>query len=316
MESLEAQPRKICQVTDILNPMKSSLRQFRELSFTSPYDWGTVLEYFRRHQVPHVEAVDRTGYERVVSMRTGLGWFRVEHNSGENKLTLGVWGGTGEDLDEIAVNVRRMFDLDADPTLLLQAMNADNFLSQCWQKNPGLRIARPWSTLESLFGAVLGQVVSVRFGRILLSELIRCAGPATCHPKNSEPIWLFPTTREIAKADLSAIRTSEARKATIRALAQAIEDHSLDLQAPQDVKALRKSLRNVGGIGAWTTEYVALRGFADNDAFPATDYALKQELKRHPNMDIDVVRPCRGYAAVALWKSFAEAKRASDAAVV
>jgi 3-methyladenine DNA glycosylase/8-oxoguanine DNA glycosylase len=58
-------------------------------------------------------------------------------------------------------------------------------------------------------------------------------------------------------------------------------------------------------IGAWTSEYIAMRGFHDDDAFPRTDYALKQELKRLSEVDANRVRPWRAYAAVLLWNSFA-----------
>lgn len=50
------------------------------------------------------------------------------------------------------------------------------------------------------------------------------------------------------------------------------------------------------------------RAFDDNDAFPATDYGLKQEIKRHPEMNVNNARPWRAYAAAALWKHFAETK--------
>jgi 3-methyladenine DNA glycosylase/8-oxoguanine DNA glycosylase len=33
-----------------------------------------------------------------------------------------------------------------------------------------------------------------------------------------------------------------------------------------------------------------MRAFDDNDAFPATDYGLKQEIKRHPEMCTPMAR--------------------------
>jgi len=51
-----------------------------------------------------------------------------------------------------------------------------------------------------------------------------------------------------------------------------------------------------------------MRGFNDNDAFPASDYGLNQELRRHPDIDLKLISPWRAYGAVALWKSFAAFK--------
>jgi DNA-3-methyladenine glycosylase II len=276
-----------------------------ELPFSAPYDWETVLAFFRAHQLPNLESVDESGYERVVRMRQGLGWFRVERAAERHAVTLTIWNGLRDDVDEIATAVRRMFDLDANPAVLLEAMKAEKFLSGFWARHPGLRVARSWSATEAMFAAVLGQLVSVRFGRVLISELMQAAGTAARHPKTSGPIFLFPSAKQILKADLSSVRTSEARRTTIRLLSQAIDSGAFD---EGDGVAVRKALRSIPGVGAWTTEYVALRGFHDDDAFPATDYGLKQELKRHPKMDVNSVRPWRGYAAIALWKSFAESK--------
>ena len=47
---------------------------------------------------------------------------------------------------------------------------------------------------------------------------------------------------------------------------------------------------------------------AARSTVPATDYGLKQEIKRHPEMKVDSVRPWRAYAAAALWKNFAATK--------
>jgi DNA-3-methyladenine glycosylase II len=221
---------------------------------------------------------------------------------------LSIWNGAEDEADRITQSVRRMFDLDANPAAVLKAMSADDALSGCWTRHPRLRLARSWDPFESLFTTVLGQVVSVSFGRVLIQELMQAAGPAARHPKTCEPISLFPSARQILEGDLSKIRTPETRRATIRSIAQAIQSRTLRLTRPHDLQALRKTLRSIPGVGVWTTEYVALRGFGDDNAFPSTDYVLKQQLKQHPEMKLDSMQPLRGYAAIALWKNFAEVR--------
>jgi len=87
---------------------------------------------------------------------------------------------------------------------------------------------------------VLGQVVSVSFGRVLIQELMQAAGPAARHRKTGEPISLFPSARQILEADISKVRTSEKRRTTIRSIAQAIQSGTLTLTSPHDLRALRK----------------------------------------------------------------------------
>ena len=169
----------------------------RLLSYSPPYDWETTLEFFRVHQLPYIESVDDSAYERVFHARRGLGWFRVEKKSREHALLLSVWNGNEEDVVTISKSVRRMFDLDANPEGLLKSMSADGCMTGLWAQHPGLRLARLWSVYESVFTAVLGQLVSVAFGRALTQEFMRAAGSRECHPKTSMPISLFPS----AKAD-------------------------------------------------------------------------------------------------------------------
>ena len=58
---------------------------------------------------------------------------------------------------------------------------------------------------------ILGQLVSVSFGRTLTEELMQSAGMRSRHPKTGEPIHLFPTAKSLLTADLSRVRTSEGR---------------------------------------------------------------------------------------------------------
>jgi DNA-3-methyladenine glycosylase II len=286
------------------------------LPYTPPFDWEAVLAVFRAHQVPHLESVDDVAYERVVTMKSGTGWFRVEHDAERHSVRLSVCNGSHEEQAFIAEAVRRMFDLDADPEVLGQAMKADRRLSRIWKRYPGLRVARSWNGFESMVTTILGQLVSVSFARTLTDELMQAAGVKSCHPKTGQPIHLFPTAKSLLTADLSMVRTSEGRRVAIRSLAKLVCDGTLRWEHTLPPKELRKTLLSVPGVGAWTSEYIAMRGFHDNDAFPGTDYGLKQELKRHPEMNVKSVRPWRAYAAAALWRKFAAAKGTAYESVV
>ena len=231
-------------------------------------------------------------------------------------LRMSVWNGDEEDLALISGTVGRMFDLDANPNLISEAMGADPYLSKVWERYPGLRVARSWSAFETMLTTILGQLVSVSFGRTLVDELMTATGVKRRHPKTAAPIYLFPNAQRLLTADLSTIRTSESRRIAIRSLSRLFVSGTFETGQPISPKELRKSLLAVPGVGAWTSEYIAMRGFHDDDAFPATDYGLKQELKRHPEMNVNRVRPWRAYAATALWKSFADSKNGPYESVV
>ena len=281
-----------------------------DLAYHPPFDWDSLLAIFRAHQLPDLELADTVGYERIFALKgRELSSFRVTHNGSRHRsLRLLMTGTPPESVSSVARSVRRMFDLDADPVRITESMAAEPYLAEVWKRYPGLRIARSWDRFETLITTVLGQLVSVSFGRTLIRELMQSAGTEARHPATGASIFLFPTPEQLASHDLTAVRTSEMRRTAIRAIAQLVSDKVLLLDAHLPPKELRKILLSVPGIGAWSSEYIAMRGFDDDDAFPATDYGLKQQIKRHPEMIINNVRPLRAYAAAALWKSFAEAK--------
>jgi 3-methyladenine DNA glycosylase/8-oxoguanine DNA glycosylase len=285
------------------------------LPYQKPFDWDTTLSSFRAHLLPELESVDDDSYERVTRMHGGMGWFRVTHAPEHSAVRLDVHKGNEEDCKRIARTVRRMFDLDAEPATITSAMQRNPELASIWRRFPGLRVRRSWSTLEALVTTVLGQLVSVSFGRTLTQELMQVAGRGTIHPKTGEAIVLFPTAEELLVTDLSNVRTSQARRNTIHAVAEGFVNREF---ATENIshKELRRRLLTIPGIGTWTAEYVAMHGFGDSDAFPATDYGLKQELKFHPLLNLNEVRPWRAYAAIALWKSFAARKESLNEPVL
>jgi DNA-3-methyladenine glycosylase II len=289
--------------------IEASLRPVSKyFAYTPPYDWDTILTSFRTHQVPDLEAVDESVYERVIHMSLGMGWLRVSHEADRAALRLQVWNAGPQDVAAIAKSIRRKFDLDADLPAISHAMKEERHLLTLWKRYPGLRIPRSWSGFESMVTTILGQLVSVSFGRTLTRELMEAAGTKANHPRTGDPMHLFPTAKQLLNADLSRVRTSDSRRVAIRSLATLVEDGTLEWDQPIEHDRLRKILLSVPGIGPWTSEYVAMHGFHDDDAFPATDYGLKQQLKLHPKVDVKKVKPWRAYAAMALWKAFAHSR--------
>jgi 3-methyladenine DNA glycosylase/8-oxoguanine DNA glycosylase len=284
-----------------------------QLKYLPPFDEETLLSIFRAHQLPELENVTAHHYERVFHRDGRIGYFRVSHDDPKkNELTLRIVGAARNSVPAIEQRVRRMFDLDANPAVIAEHMVEEPGLGKLWKQYPGLRVARTWDRFETLITTILGQLVSVSFGRTLIRELMHSSGAEGKHPVSGQQIHLFPTPKVLRNADLSVVRTSDMRRNAIRTIAALASDGGLPLTGQPEPKELRRILLALPGVGAWSAEYIAMRAFDDNDAFPATDYGLKQEIKRHPGMNVNKVRPWRAYAAAVLWKHFAETKATLD----
>lgn len=69
-----------------------------------------------------------------------------------------------------------MFDLDMDSGAVEEALSSQDHSAALNQCEPGLRVAKGWSGFETAVATVLGQLVSVQFGRVLLKDLIHAYG--------------------------------------------------------------------------------------------------------------------------------------------
>lgn len=135
----------------------------------------------------------------------------------------------------------------------------------------------------------------------------------------------------IAKAtdeDLRACGLSNAKIRTLRAVAQAVVEGSLDLKAlgGLDAEDAHKALVAVKGVGPWTADIFLLFCLGHADAFPAGDLALQEaaklalNLKRRPDAArleriAERWRPLRGVAARMLWAYYRGVKARSGMAL-
>ena len=88
-------------------------------------------------------------------------------------------------------------------------------------------------------------------------------------------------------------------------VARAALDGTFITQAPEDIEQGVKTLQGFPGIGRWTANYFALRGWQAKDVFLPDDYLIKQ---RFPGMTPAQIRryaerwkPWRSYALLHIW---------------
>jgi DNA-3-methyladenine glycosylase II len=109
---------------------------------------------------------------------------------------------------------------------------------------------------------------------------------------------------------------------TFRAIARAVRDGALDLEALHDMPAdeAHAALTKVSGIGPWTADIYLLFCIGHADAWPAGDLALQEavrlafRLRKRPDAKkmeklADAWRPWRGIAAYLFWSYYRAVKR-------
>jgi 3-methyladenine DNA glycosylase/8-oxoguanine DNA glycosylase len=127
----------------------------------------------------------------------------------------------------------------------------------------------------------------------------------------------FPTPAALSRVDLGVVGLTRPRARNLAALAARIAEEPQLLSPGRTLEDLVERLRALPGIGPWTAQYVAMRGFHEPDAFPGTDLGLLRASNisaRDLETAVERARPFRAYAALHLWaKETGEVQHAARA---
>lgn len=273
------------------------------LPYTPPLDWKSLLDYFINHEISGTEKTTNHSYERVFEIDGIIGFLHLTHHIHEPALILKLCVHDTTIVSAIVARVRKMFDLDLDHPLMLSHLNAHTFFKDFIQIYPALRVAKGWDIFETIVLTILGQVVSVKRAKDLMKELVINHGRHIEHPISKKMFFLFPTPAQLANANLAHLGSTQARKDSLKIISSLLRDKTIDLYNDH-LEIIKEKLLAIPGIGKWSVEYIALRGFGHTDAFPETDLALKRVIKYYPDFNIDALSPWRSYAAIYMWKDY------------
>jgi AraC family transcriptional regulator of adaptative response / DNA-3-methyladenine glycosylase II len=271
-----------------------------------PYDWQTIIRFYMSHPIPGVERVTQDSFERVFRLGDTTGFLRVQATLGEPQLKLKTVSANPRIVFEVVRRIRRMFDLDSDPILIANNFARVPVLAKLCDRFPGLRVPRGWDAFETAVCSILGQLVSAEQRSKLVGQLVLGYGQEIVHPISGEKTRLFPGPEILAGSDLSEVKTTIFRREAIRDFSRRVLNGAISLSENQNPRAFRNALLETKGLGPWSAEYISMRAIDDTDAFPKTDLILKRVLQLHPDLDLESIKPWRSYAAIYLWKEFAQ----------
>jgi AraC family transcriptional regulator of adaptative response / DNA-3-methyladenine glycosylase II len=273
------------------------------LPVRAPFAGRELLWFVGAHAVPGVEWFDGERYARTLDLPHGHGTVDIElSDAGEIRadFRLADW----RDLAPAVGRVRRLLDLDADPVAVDATLAADPALAPLVAACPGRRVHGAVDPFEALVRTIVGQQVSVVGARRVTGRVVAATGAelAVEHPHLR---YVFPSPDRLAEAAPTDFPMPAARGATVRRAAAAVVDGELVLSDGVDRDELVEQLCALPGIGPWTAQHVAMRGFGDPDIMLATDLVLRRALTAHglDVADTERWRPWRSYAMHHLWST-------------
>ncbi len=279
------------------------------LSYRPPFNWNALLAFFTARAIPGVEEVRDGIYRRIVRVDGRTALIAVSHLPARNALQVEIACDHVPALPVIASRLRRVFDLDADTEAIAAHLSRDRALRSIVSRQPGLRTPGGWEAFEVAVRAILGQQISVAAARGLAAKLVALSAKPVAFG-DAALTHAFPTAKQLASADLSALGMPAARKSALISLARAAVAHPEIFEAAGTLEESIARLRSIPGIGEWTAQYIALRGLHHPDAFPASDIGILRNAEQLFGAKLspaqllarsEAWRPWRGYAAQHLW---------------
>ncbi len=273
------------------------------MPYRPPLAWSSILEFLEPRAMPGVETVDldRATYRRVVEVGGAPGVVEVWDEPERDALRVRLHLPAVDGLVHLITNLRRLFDLDADPTVIDAALARDKTLRPLVRARRGIRVPGSIDPFELSVRAVLGQQVSVRGATTLAGRLVERFGTPVPGLGALGLTHLFPDAAILAGAELTEIGLTRARARTLNGLAEAVATGALELDRARDLEHTVAELESLPGFGPWTANYVALRACGERDAFPASDLGLRHALGDDPAARAESWRPWRAYGAIHLW---------------
>lgn len=267
------------------------------LPHRTPMDADGVFAWMAARALPGVESATATSFARHLRMPGGPAHFEIRQTP-EGQLRLRATVTRLADLAPLVSTARRLFDLDADPAAVDEALSGHPELAALVTAMPGIRVPGAADPHEMLIRAMVGQQITVAAARTALTALAEQLGERT--PDGG---LLFPTMAAIAEHGAEVLRGPAARIRAITGAAAALADGSLTLTVGDDAVAQRAALLAMPGIGPWTADYVRMRVLGDPDVFLPGDVAVRAGAAAS-GLPADPAPLTAWAARVAPWRSY------------
>ena len=299
-----------------------------KISFREPYDFQSLLEFYRIRAVPGVENVSvdpalsenvfldnalsdnvfldnaPKSYERSFVLDGKSGHLSVSNSGGQ--LVCVVQGVHTRSLMKIMSKVRSMFDVDAVPEAINSVLCEDRIMRKLVKKRPGLRLPGAFDEFETAVRAIVGQQVSVKGATTVMGRIADQYGVQTEYGR------VFPSAEMLVDLNPAMLPMPLKRATAIKLLAVAVADGELEFDADEQV--LYDQMIAIPGIGPWTAQYVCLRALSNPDAFLHGDLVIRKVAEKILGVSsekeliktAEAWRPWRGYAGMHLWRASAD----------
>ena len=253
------------------------------ISVQEPFNFQQCLTFLKRSEQEVMHVTTDESVRKLLNL--GHRFILVELKEGSEGIQV-LFKGSISEVERIAIEreVRDWLDLDRDLRSFEQLAQEDDVLRPLFESYRGLRLIGFPDLFEALTWAIIGQQITLSFAYTLKRRFVEQYGESQII--EGVTYWTFPRAEVIATLEPEALRPLQfsRRKAEyIRDIAREIVEGTLSKPVLQQLSTedIRKRLLRIRGVGEWTADYVLMKCFQDQTAFPVADAGLHQALMHH-----------------------------------
>src|SRR6187402_9438 len=201
------------------------------LPHRGPLDAAGLFAWMAARAIPGAEVATPTSFARSLRLPGGPAWFELRVDE-VGRVRLRARLAALSDLPATVARARRLFDLDADPVAVDDALARHPELSGRVAHLPGIRVPGAADPHEMLIRAMIGQQITVAAARTALTAVTEALGERIEGFEGASV--LFPTMAAIAERGHEVLRGPAARTRSLIGAAAALADGSLTLTTGDD----------------------------------------------------------------------------------
>lgn len=287
------------------------------IQVTEPFDFQQCLTFLKRSEKEVMHVTTTEAVRKLMDVNQRLLLVELKEHPEGIEVQLPIDKLSKEELTGVEREIREWLDLDRDLRQFEQLAEHDEVLRPLLQSYRGLRMIGFPDLFEALAWAIIGQQITLSFAYTLKRRFVENYGEKRVI--DGMTYWVFPRPEVITELDPEKLRTLQfsRRKAEyIINIAREISDGRLSktLLESHSREEIKNQLLELRGVGEWTADYVLMKCFQDQAAFPVADVGLHQALQHRLGLSqkptIDEVRQYgerwsgwEGYATFYLWRS-------------
>lgn len=275
-------PCKKC-LPNLLKIAWTDFKQYIEIDVPEEFSFQQCMVYLNRADNECLHKVKKAEFYKLLKFEDVFVLINI--SMGNKKLKVAFVDGIPAKWirAQVAKYVWDMFDLGTDLNHFYELGEKDSIIKLLIDKYKGLRIVKINDMFETICWAIIGQQINLKFAYTLKKRLVEAYGEKKVY--NNEEYFIFPTPQVISMLeveDLKPLQFTTRKAEYIIGIAKLFNEGILkkeELALEKNYEKLKNRLVSVRGVGNWTADYVIMKCFDINDAFPIADVGIHNALK-------------------------------------